>query len=71
MYLFNCDLSTMKLLWYLTLIQLWWIAIWGIAYIAIDYFAQKSKKRELFIYLIFLMVVIIILLSKPDLVKHL
>ena len=71
MYLNTSDLSTMKLLGYITLIQLWWIAIWGISYIVIEYFAQKSKKRELLIYSVFIAVVLVIINMRPDLIRHL
>lgn len=71
MYFMNSDLSTMKLLGYLTLIQLWWIAIWGIAYIGIEYVARKSKHRELMIYFVFISIVVLVLIVKPDLIRHL
>jgi predicted membrane channel-forming protein YqfA (hemolysin III family) len=70
MYFYNGDLSTMKLLGYITVIQLWWIAVWGIAYIAIEYLSQKSKKRELLIYFLFISVVFCVVLLKPDLIRH-
>jgi hypothetical protein len=71
MYLVDNDLSTVKLLGYITLIQLWWIAVWGIVYIAIEYLSQKSKKRELCIYFLFISIVLSIIFIKPDLIRHL
>ena len=68
MYPIGIDLSSFKLLGYITLIQLWWIAVWGITYIVIEYLSHKSKKRELFIYFILLVVVIFVLSTKPDLI---
>uniref|UniRef100_A0A6C0D701 Uncharacterized protein n=1 Tax=viral metagenome TaxID=1070528 RepID=A0A6C0D701_9ZZZZ len=68
MYSLSIDLSSFKLLGYITLIQLWWIAVWGITYIVIEYLSHKSKKRELFIYFILLTVVLVVLSSKPDLI---
>lgn len=59
-----------EIIWYITLIQLWWIATWGIAYIAIDYFASKSKAKELFIYAVLLSFVFIMILTQPNLLNH-
>lgn len=64
------EFNTLEFLGYITMIQLWWVAIWGIAYIVIEYFAGKSKLRELFIYFILLGLILMIILSKPDLIKH-
>jgi hypothetical protein len=65
------ELSTMQILAYITLLQLWWIAIWGIAYIAIEYYSQKSKVRELSIYILFILIVILTITTNPDLIEHL
>ena len=46
------DVNKLTLLSYITLLQLWWIAVWGIAYIIVEYLSNKSKTRELFIYFI-------------------
>jgi hypothetical protein len=70
MYLHTGHLSTIEIIGYVTLIQLWWIAVWGIAYIAIEYLSQKSKKRELLIYFLFISVVFCVVLLKPDLIRH-
>ena len=65
------DFSIIEILSYVTLIQLWWIAIWGIAYIAIEYLSNKSKLRELYLYLGLLISVFIIIVVNPHLIKHL
>ena len=65
------NLSTFQVLGYITLLQLWWIAIWGIAYIAIEYLSNKSKFRELAIYFILLIIVVCTLLCYPHLINHL
>ena len=70
MYFHNRDLSTIEIIWYVTLIQLWWIAVWGIAYIAIEYLCGKSKTRELFIYFLFITVVLVTIFLKPDIIRH-
>jgi len=59
------------LLFILTLIQLWWIAIWGLAYIVIGYIAGKSKMIEIFIYIIMLVVTIFIINLNPQLLQRL
>lgn len=55
----------------LTLIQFWWIAIWGLAYIGIDWVAGDSKVHQALIYLGFLLVVIFVLQVRPRLVEKL
>jgi len=65
------DLSIFEALGYVTLLQLWWIAIWGIAYIAIEYIAKKSKIVEFYIYCGLLTLVIGVLVANPILIKHL
>jgi hypothetical protein len=65
------DLSIFEALGYVTLLQLWWIAIWGIAYIAIEYVAKKSKIVEFYIYCGLLTLIIGVLLTNPILIKHL
>jgi len=65
------DLSIFEALGYVTLLQLWWIAIWGIAYIAIEYVAKKSKIVEFYIYCGLLTLVIVVLFANPNLIKHL
>jgi predicted membrane channel-forming protein YqfA (hemolysin III family) len=63
--------STLEGLGYTTLIQLWWISVWGISYIVIEYLSHKSKKIELFIYIGLLILVLSIILNKPQLMRHL
>ena len=63
--------STLEKLGYITLIQLWWISVWGISYLIIEYLSNRSKKIELLIYSALLIFVLSIIISKPDLTKHL
>lgn len=55
----------------LTLIQFWWIAIWGIAYIVIDAIAGPSKITELWIYAIMLASTIVIINMNPEMINRL
>jgi predicted cobalt transporter CbtA len=50
--------------------QIWWVAVWGIAYLGVEYIAQGSKGLELKIYIVLLVIVGIILLCYPKLYKH-
>lgn len=50
----------------ITVLDLWWVAIWGIAYIAIEYLAGKNKKMEFLIYLFLMLFVILILTYNPN-----
>jgi hypothetical protein len=64
------DGINLEIIGYITLIQLWWIAIWGIAYTAIDYLSNKSKVKELFIYIVLLLFVFITIILQPNLLNH-
>jgi hypothetical protein len=55
----------------LTLIQFWWIAIWGLAYIGIEAIAGNSKVHQVLIYLGFMLVVILVFQYQPRLVEKL
>ena len=65
------DFNNVQILSYVTIIQLWWIAIWGISYIAIEYLSNKSKLRELVLYIRLLSAVFTIFVVNPHLIKHL
>lgn len=64
-------LKTANILFLLTLIQFWWIAIWGLAYIFIDAFAGTSKIKEITIYLGMLLFTIVVFHFNPELVQRL
>jgi len=61
---------SLEIIGYITLVQLWWIAIWGIAYIVIDYFANNSKIKELVIYTLLLSFVFMIIVIHPNVLNH-
>ena len=64
-------MHTIQFLLVLTLIQFWWIAIWGIAYIVINSISGTSKKTELFIYIGMLIFTFVIINLNPDMVEKL
>jgi low temperature requirement protein LtrA len=70
MYFHNRDLSTVEIIGYVTLIQLWWISVWGISYIVIEYICGKSKKLELLMYFFLMSVVLLTIFLKPDIIRH-
>ncbi len=61
----------MNVLFLLTLIQFWWIAIWGIAYIIIDAIAGPSKNIEIFIYICMIFFTIGVFYYNPDMIERL
>jgi len=63
--------NTMNALFILTLIQVWWIAIWGLAYIAIDTYAGSSRKKELYIYIGMLIFTLAIFHLNPRMLERL
>jgi len=52
----------------ISFLQIWWIAVWGIAYIFIEYMSKKSKAVELLIYVSMMLIIIIIISRNPGLV---
>ncbi len=65
------QVSTIQFLFVLTLIQFWWIAIWGIAYIVIDAIAGPSKITELWIYAIMLIFTVLVIHLNPEMIERL
>lgn len=63
--------KTFNVLFLLTLIQFWWIAIWGLAYILIDAIAGPSKRKEVFIYLGMLLFTIVVVHHNPQMMERL
>jgi hypothetical protein len=61
----------MNILFLLTLVQLWWIAIWGLAYILIDAFAGESKIKEVSIYLGLLFFTVVVFHFNPQMLERL
>ena len=58
-------------LFFISLLQLWWIALWGIAYIVIEYVSNKNRLIELYIYIGLLLGTIFLLVKNPQLLNHL
>ena len=63
--------QTTKVLFALTLIQFWWIAIWGIAYIVIDMVAGPSKLVECMIYATMLIFTMAVIHMNPQMLERL
>ena len=61
-----------KLKFFLSLIflELWWIAVWGIVYIFIEYMSKKSKYTELLLYIAMMAIILIVLTRNPGLVPN-
>jgi hypothetical protein len=54
----------------LTFLELWWIAVWGIVYIFIEYMSKKSKYTELLLYIAMMAIILIVLTRNPGLVPN-
>ena len=59
-------MSTFGFLTVLTVIQFWWIAIWGIAYIVIEFVAGKDKQKEFFCYIFLMIITLFVLRLYPE-----
>ena len=63
--------SLIRFLVVITVIQFWWIAIWGLAYMGIEAVAGKSKNIEFWIYITLLIVTVLIIQLDPSLLEKL
>ena len=63
--------KTMHALGVLTLVQLWWISIWGIAYLAVGHLSGTSKLKEFSIYAIILTLTFVIFQRNPWILEKL
>ena len=63
--------QTFQFLFILTVIQFWWIAIWGIAYIVIDLIAGPSRIIEMVIYLFMLLLTMAVIHTNPHVLEKL
>jgi hypothetical protein len=64
-------LHTIQFLFILTVIQFWWIAIWGLAYIIIDVIAGRSKTIECLIYACMLVFTVVVIHYNPKMLEKL
>jgi hypothetical protein len=63
--------SLIRFLFAITLIQFWWIAVWGLAYMAIETVSGKSKNTEFWIYVSLLFVTVMLINVDPTLIERL
>jgi hypothetical protein len=54
----------------ITFLNLWWIALWGVSFIIIEYISGKSKIIELCIYITMMAVILVVLSRNPHLIPH-
>jgi len=55
----------------LLVVQMWWIAIWGLSYITIEYFVGKNKLMEFGVYIGLTALVTLILQLNPHIIEAL
>ena len=63
--------DTNQFLLILTVIQFWWIAVWGIAYMAVEIIAKGSVFTEFLIYALMLSITLLILRLNPKMIDKL
>ncbi len=59
--------STLQLLGTLTILQFWWIAVWGLAYLFIGWYAGANKQKEAWVYIALLVLSLFMVQWNPDL----
>jgi len=55
----------------LLVVQMWWIAIWGLSYITIEYFVGKNKLMEFGVYIGLTALVTLIIQLNPQIIESL
>lgn len=64
------DLSLLKILGVVSLLQVWWVAVWGVCYMGIDYLTKHTVLTEFWVYVSMLAAIYLFLFTNPELVKH-
>ena len=65
------SLFTSPKIFTLLVVQMWWIAIWGLSYITIEYFVGKNKLMEFGVYLALMVAVLLVLQLNPKIIEDL
>ena len=55
----------------LLVVQMWWIAIWGLSYITIEYFVGKNKLMVFGVYIGLTALVTLIIQLNPQIIEAL
>jgi len=63
--------SLLRFVFLLTLIQFWWIAVWGLGYIFIGHMTKGSKQKEILLYVGILLAVLLVFQMDPSLLEKL
>lgn len=64
------ELELIKVLGVVSLLQVWWVAIWGVCYMGINYLTKYTVLTEFGVYIIMLLIIYIFLFTHPELIKH-
>lgn len=64
------ELELIKVLGVVSLLQVWWVAIWGVCYMGINYLTKHMVLTEFGVYIIMLLIIYIFLFTHPELIKH-
>lgn len=62
---------TLRFLGAVTILQFWWIAVWGLAYLFIGWYAGANKQKEAWVYIALLVVALFAVQMNPELIRHL
>jgi len=65
------SMDVLPFLGVITVLQLWWIAVWGLAYMAIQAITGKSKIVEFWIYIGILFFSVMFITHRPHLLEKL
>lgn len=60
----------LKVLAVVSILQVWWVAVWGVCYMGINYLTKHTVLTEFWVYLLILIGVYFVLFANPKLVRH-
>jgi hypothetical protein len=63
--------SLLRFIFVITLIQFWWISVWGLGYIGISALTKGSKQKEILLYVAILLAVLLVFQMDPSLLEKL
>lgn len=64
------DYTLLRVLGIVSILQIWWVAVWGVCYMGIDYITRHTIITEFWVYLGMLLSIYLLLGMNPELVKY-
>jgi hypothetical protein len=64
------DASHARILFIVFIVQIWWIASWGTISHLVQWLTRGNIAKEIGIYFVMFIVVLMVYMTNPDLIEH-